>query len=289
MYTGTVPTVRMTVNYCNIVQAPKYLGAQSPFSSNWHKHSSLWQCPRRLTSLLSIHLHPHGLSPARSQVPVLIDGYLSRLFVSSFFVDNALSAIDVETNTLKTLFLATSAPVCLIHARCVYCTCLTLHPPCVCFLVPSQKQTIKKWSSTSSRPHLPISSMSSFMSTRPATLRPRQSSYQLPSMRYRPPAMTKTGPRLVNQMDIDGQTKFSQDSIVKDLKLDIDKPSWPLSSYGPSKYAPTFQTGLDMSMEEMRVKAMQAQLNGTVNEYVRFVVFVFALPMLTQMACSGSI
>jgi hypothetical protein len=61
---------------------------------------------------------------------------------------------------------------------------------------------------------------------------------------------------------------FSTDTITKDFNLSVDKPSWPLSSYGPSKYAPTFVTGLDMSPEELRVRAVMAKTNGTVNEYV---------------------
>lgn len=62
---------------------------------------------------------------------------------------------------------------------------------------------------------------------------------------------------------------FSVDSIVKDLNLAIDKPSWPLSSYGPSKYAVTFLGGLDLSAEELRVRGVFAVNNGTLNDYVR--------------------
>jgi nucleoporin NUP42 len=62
---------------------------------------------------------------------------------------------------------------------------------------------------------------------------------------------------------------FSVDSIVKDLNPSIDKPSWPLSSYGPSKYAATFIGGLDLSPEELRVRGAMAVVNGTLNDYVR--------------------
>jgi nucleoporin NUP42 len=60
----------------------------------------------------------------------------------------------------------------------------------------------------------------------------------------------------------------SSDSIQKDLSPNVDKPLWPLSSFAPSKYAPTFITGLDESPEELRVRAALAAKNGTVNEYV---------------------
>jgi nucleoporin NUP42 len=50
--------------------------------------------------------------------------------------------------------------------------------------------------------------------------------------------------------------------------MNKEKPSWPLSSYGPAKYEPTVVTGQDMSTEELRVKASQAQAAGNINEYV---------------------
>ncbi|KAF6764154.1 hypothetical protein DFP72DRAFT_870911 [Ephemerocybe angulata] len=61
---------------------------------------------------------------------------------------------------------------------------------------------------------------------------------------------------------------FTFDGIKDDLSK--EKPSWPLSSYGPAKYEPTMVAGLDMSFEELRVKAVEAQKAGNVNEYVAY-------------------
>jgi hypothetical protein len=70
---------------------------------------------------------------------------------------------------------------------------------------------------------------------------------------------------------------FSTDSITEDFNLSVGKLSWPLSSYGPSKYAPTFIGGLDISPEELRVKAVMAKINGTGNEYVCSLIRFFLL------------
>lgn len=48
-----------------------------------------------------------------------------------------------------------------------------------------------------------------------------------------------------------------------------EKPLWPLSSYGPSKYEPVVINGLDESSEELRLKAVTALKAGTTDEYVR--------------------
>ena len=55
--------------------------------------------------------------------------------------------------------------------------------------------------------------------------------------------------------------------ITRDLEN--ERPIWPLSTYGPAKYQPTLMTGLDMSPEELRVKAAEAARAGTTQEYVR--------------------
>ena len=49
----------------------------------------------------------------------------------------------------------------------------------------------------------------------------------------------------------------------------MEKPSWPLTSYGPAKCDPTLVTELDESAEELRVKAAEAFKAGSMNEYVR--------------------
>jgi nucleoporin NUP42 len=48
----------------------------------------------------------------------------------------------------------------------------------------------------------------------------------------------------------------------------IDKPLWPLSSYGAGKYEPSFLPGLDISPEELRVQAVEALKEGKGAEYV---------------------
>ena len=62
---------------------------------------------------------------------------------------------------------------------------------------------------------------------------------------------------------------FSLDSMTKDLTLTFDRPSWILSCYGPAKNQPTIIRDMDESMEELRVKAVQATRTGAVQEYVR--------------------
>lgn len=62
---------------------------------------------------------------------------------------------------------------------------------------------------------------------------------------------------------------LSVESITADVTPDKDKPLWPLSSYGPSKYEPVIISGLDESPEELHLKAVIALGAGTTDEYVR--------------------
>ncbi|PFH50402.1 hypothetical protein AMATHDRAFT_40861 [Amanita thiersii Skay4041] len=63
---------------------------------------------------------------------------------------------------------------------------------------------------------------------------------------------------------------FSVDSMTKDLTPQIDKPMWPLSSYGPAKFEPNLLQGLDESPEELRVRAKMALQAKNPNEYVTY-------------------
>jgi nucleoporin NUP42 len=56
----------------------------------------------------------------------------------------------------------------------------------------------------------------------------------------------------------------------RDLRSGVEKPLWGLSSYGPAKFEPNLISGLDMSLEELRLNAVVALQNNTVAEYVRF-------------------
>ena len=56
--------------------------------------------------------------------------------------------------------------------------------------------------------------------------------------------------------------------MTKDLTTQVDKPLWPLSSYGPAKCEPNLLSGLDESPEELRVRAVTALRAGNGNEYV---------------------
>jgi nucleoporin NUP42 len=58
--------------------------------------------------------------------------------------------------------------------------------------------------------------------------------------------------------------------MAKDFDVKADKPSWPLSSYGPAKNEKNLLPPLDESPEELRFKAVTAMRNGNINEYVRF-------------------
>jgi nucleoporin NUP42 len=57
--------------------------------------------------------------------------------------------------------------------------------------------------------------------------------------------------------------------MTKDFDIKADKPSWPLSSYGPAKHEKNLLPTLDESPEELRLKAATAMRNGNINEYVR--------------------
>ncbi|KZT29505.1 hypothetical protein NEOLEDRAFT_605845 [Neolentinus lepideus HHB14362 ss-1] len=63
---------------------------------------------------------------------------------------------------------------------------------------------------------------------------------------------------------------FSMETMTKDMTPQVDKPMWPLSSYGPAKHEPLLVAGLDESPEELRVKAMLELKSGTVNEYIKY-------------------
>jgi len=65
------------------------------------------------------------------------------------------------------------------------------------------------------------------------------------------------------------ETAHSEESIRRDLQHGIDKPEWPLSSYGPAKHEPNLISGLDMSTEEMRAQAYAARTTGNLADYVR--------------------
>ncbi|KZT06469.1 uncharacterized protein LAESUDRAFT_179825 [Laetiporus sulphureus 93-53] len=65
-------------------------------------------------------------------------------------------------------------------------------------------------------------------------------------------------------------TLFTVESILRDLDPKVDRPGWPLSSYGPAKQQPNVISGLDESPEELRVKAFLATKAGTVNEYMKY-------------------
>ena len=55
------------------------------------------------------------------------------------------------------------------------------------------------------------------------------------------------------------------------MKRDMvdERPLWPLSSYGAAKNAPNLLADLDLSSEELRVRAYDAQKTGQMQQYVR--------------------
>ncbi|KAM6501338.1 hypothetical protein JOM56_004352 [Amanita muscaria] len=71
------------------------------------------------------------------------------------------------------------------------------------------------------------------------------------------------------QADI-GIGNSSVDSLTKDLSVGVDKPAWPLSTYGPAKNEPNLLGGLDESPEELRVRAVTALRAGSANEYMTY-------------------
>ena len=60
----------------------------------------------------------------------------------------------------------------------------------------------------------------------------------------------------------------SQEGIAKDLTAGVEKPIWPLSSYGTAKNEPTLIATLDESPEELRWKAVLALGANNGPEYV---------------------
>jgi nucleoporin NUP42 len=56
--------------------------------------------------------------------------------------------------------------------------------------------------------------------------------------------------------------------LKKDLTTGIDRPMWPLSSFGSAKHEPNLVAGLDESQEELRFKAFTALKAGNTSEYV---------------------
>jgi nucleoporin NUP42 len=61
---------------------------------------------------------------------------------------------------------------------------------------------------------------------------------------------------------------LSLETMTKDFDFKADKPSWPLSSYGPAKHEKNLLPPLDESPEELRLKAATAMRNGNISEYV---------------------
>ncbi|KAH9994138.1 hypothetical protein BJV74DRAFT_832241 [Russula compacta] len=69
---------------------------------------------------------------------------------------------------------------------------------------------------------------------------------------------------------------YSLETMTKDFDFTGDKPSWPLSSYGPAKHEKNLLPRLDESPEELRFKAITAMQNGNVNEYLQYEQNAFA-------------
>ena len=69
--------------------------------------------------------------------------------------------------------------------------------------------------------------------------------------------------------------------MTKDFDVKADKPSWPLSSYGPAKHEKNLLPSLDESFEELRFKAATASRNGNINEYVRCFLYTYSNDSLT--------
>ena len=59
----------------------------------------------------------------------------------------------------------------------------------------------------------------------------------------------------------------SPDTMKRDM-VD-ERPLWPLSSYSAAKNAPNLLSNLDLSSEELRVRAYDAQKSGQIQQYVR--------------------
>ncbi|KIL63017.1 hypothetical protein M378DRAFT_12511 [Amanita muscaria Koide BX008] len=77
-------------------------------------------------------------------------------------------------------------------------------------------------------------------------------------------------PSISTQANI-GIGNFSVDSLTKDLSVGaVDKPAWPLSTYGPAKNEPNLLGGLYESPEEFRVRAVTTLRAGSANEYMTY-------------------
>lgn len=72
--------------------------------------------------------------------------------------------------------------------------------------------------------------------------------------------------------------------MTNDITLSKEKPLWPLSSYGAAKHEKVLVGGLDESPEELRVKAVTAVKDGTINDYVSVLFIDYAnINMALQM------
>ncbi|KAN0126678.1 hypothetical protein V8E52_000318 [Russula decolorans] len=69
---------------------------------------------------------------------------------------------------------------------------------------------------------------------------------------------------------------YSLETMTKDFDFKADKPSWPLSSYGPAKHEKNLLPPLDESPEEFRIKAVTAMRNGNISEYLQHEQNAFA-------------
>jgi hypothetical protein len=69
--------------------------------------------------------------------------------------------------------------------------------------------------------------------------------------------------------DVLSHSFISQEGITKDFTTGVEKPIWPLSSYGAAKNEHTIIATLDESPEELRWKAVQALKSNTAVDYVR--------------------
>lgn len=59
---------------------------------------------------------------------------------------------------------------------------------------------------------------------------------------------------------------YSAESINTDLTT--DRPTWPLSSFGPAKNEPNLLDGLDVSPEELQLKFYEARQLNDPSKYV---------------------
>lgn len=76
-------------------------------------------------------------------------------------------------------------------------------------------------------------------------------------------------------MDADSyDISYSLEQMMRDFTRGVDKPLWPVSSYGSAKAEPNILAELDESPEEMRWKATEALKAGKATDYVcRMAIF----------------